>query len=78
MTIINGYAMPRWLWPKHLSIHAYKWKDCFACPESNKKFAKVGIKFERGDSSFNNLFIVFWPKRYIVISWDNNVGCCPG
>ena len=79
MTIINGYKKP-WKWLKHISIHAYKWCDSACCPDLNKKFSKIGIRLEDDKCNFfKSLFIVYWPRRYVVISWDNTkCGECSG
>ena len=75
MTFINGYAMPQSWWPRHLSIHGYKWRGS----SKGTKLYWPGIKLERTPySGSDSIFIVFWPGCYIVISWDNNIGCCPG
>ena len=78
MTIINGYKKP-WSLLRHFGIHAYKWHDCEGC--NNKMFARPGIKYEGGNGhGFHSIFIVYWPRRYVVISWDDTKcgDCCCG
>ena len=76
MTIINGFKKP-WKWLNHLCVNAYKWYDLPSCPDANKKFSKIGIRLEDDKwECWKSLYIVYWPKRYIVISWMYNDGGC--
>ena len=82
MTILNGFSNPIAKRLANLSIHAYKWYYCASCPESNKKFATVGIKVDKPNahnSGWWSVFIVYWPKRYVVITWrGHDCGCGEG
>lgn len=75
MTILR--RLP-WKWTKHLSIHAYHWHDCSVCPDSNRMFAHPGLYLKRDLCGGAAIFIVWWPRHYIAISWDDDRGGCGG
>ena len=78
MTILNGYRHKITKKLGNLSIHAYTWHDCDSCPESNRMFATPGIKFRRPTGGYC-IFVVYWPRKYVVISWDGGrYGECCG